>query len=136
MSAGAASAALASMITPKIERLAQAIKIAEGWGPLAPSLTYRNHNPGALKHSPFQVGHRDGFAVFSSDDTGFFALCWDLMKKCQGKTRTKLGPDSTLQDLVKIYTAETDPLKLENYLSIIESVTGRHRTIRLKYFIT
>ena len=122
------------MFNAKIERLAFAIKIAEGWLPDENSLTYRNHNPGALRSSKFALGARDNFAYFLSDDIGFAALCYDIAMKCQGKTVTKLGPNSTLYDLIKVYTAETNPEKLENYTLIVEHITGISRNVKLRNF--
>ena len=122
------------MINSKIDKLARAITIAEGWLPDSPSLSFRNHNPGALRSSPFQLGVRDNFAYFLNDSVGFFALMWDLAKKCRGETRTNLGPKSTLEDLIRTYTAEQDLDKLNNYLRIIERITGRNRFTKLEYF--
>ena len=123
------------MINKKIWRLATAIVIAEGWLPEKPSISFRNHNPGALRSSPFQIGDRNNFAYFFTDDIGFFALMWDIAKKCRGETRTSLNPESTLGDLVAIYSAEEDPVKLSNYIQIVENTTGKLRDTKLQYFI-
>jgi len=123
------------MINAKIQRLAWAIMIAEGWDPTNNSLTYRNHNPGALRSSPFALGTRGGFAYFLNDSVGFLALCWDLAKKCRGETGTGLGTQSTVELMIRIYTAEKDPEKLENYLRIVEAITGQNRKTKLEYFI-
>ena len=123
------------MINAKIQRLAWAIMIAEGWDPTNNSLTYRNHNPGALRSSPFALGTRGGFAYFLNDSVGFLALCWDLAKKCRGETKTRLGTQSTVELMIRIYTAEKDPEKLENYLRIVEAITGKDRKTKLEYFI-
>lgn len=122
------------MINSKIEKLAFAIQTAEGWLPEKNSLTYRNHNPGALRSSRFALGTRDNFAFFLSDRIGFLALAYDLALKCQGKTVTRLRPDSTLEDLIKVYTAETNIRTLENYIQIVCRITGVSRTARLSYF--
>lgn len=123
------------MINSKIDKLARAITIAEGWLPESPSLSFRNHNPGALKSSPFSLGGRNGFVYFLNDNVGFFALMWDLAQKCVGKTRTNLGPTSTIEDLVRTYTAEQDLEKLENYIKIVERITGKNRSTQLEYFV-
>ena len=123
------------MFNTRIENLAYGIMKAEGWLPEKNSLTYRNHNPGALRSSPFALGVRDGFAYFLSDGVGFSALMWDLAKKCRGETVTGLGPNSILYDLVKIYTGEKDPEKLENYCKIVERFSGQSRWTQLKYFL-
>ncbi len=115
--------------------LATGIMTAEGWYPVTGSLTYRNHNPGALRSSPFSIGNRDNFALFINDDVGFFALCWDLAKKCKGETVTALGPNSTLYDLIKVYTAETDPERLNNYVMVVERIANVLRNTPLIHFI-
>ena len=122
------------MINRKIERFAFGIKIAEGWLPEKESLTWKNHNAGALRFSPFALGGRNGFAYFLNDDVGFFALCWDLVCKCKGNTRTSLNEKSSIEDLIKIYTTETDPIKLNNYIKMVELITGKSRKTQLKYF--
>lgn len=122
------------MFNAKIEKFALAIKTAEGWLPMLPSLTYRNHNPGALRSSRFALGVRDNFAYFLSDEAGFAGLCYDLAMKCKGNTVTKLGPNSTIYELIKVYTTETNPVKLENYTLIVERITGMKRNVKLQSF--
>lgn len=56
-----------------------------------------------MRASPFALGTRDGFAYFVDDNVGFFALVWDLWKKCRGETSTGLNGDSTLGDLISVY---------------------------------
>ena len=123
------------MITSQIIMLATGIMTAEGWNPVSESLTYRNHNPGALRSSPFSIGSRDNFALFLNDTVGFFALCWDLAKKCKGETVTTLGPNSSLYDLIKVYTAETDPERLNNYVMVVERIANVLRNTPLIHFI-
>ena len=115
--------------------LAIGIAMAEGWSPDDKSLTYRNHNPGALRSSPFAIGTRNKFALFVNDGVGFFALCWDLAKKCKGETVTDLGPNSTLYDLIKVYTAETDPERLNNYVMVVQRIANVERSTPLIHFI-
>lgn len=122
------------MFNAKIEKLAFAIKTAEGWLPKKNSLTYRNHNPGALRSSMLAIGTRDNFAYFLNDEIGFAALCYDLAQKCRGNTITMLRPTSALHELIRIYTAETNPAKLENYIRVVEQITGMSRHARLEDF--
>ena len=124
------------MINFKIDRLARAITIAEGWLPEKESVSYRRHNPGNLKWSVFQLGRRNDFSYFLNDSVGFFALMFDLVCKCALKGKLNLGPKATLSELVKIYTAEQDLEKLENYLRIVERITGKNRNTKLEYFVT
>jgi hypothetical protein len=127
------------MITEKIEKLARAMTTAEGWLPDqlasdihgAGTVSYRNHNPGNLRKSVFALGVRDGFAYFYNDATGFFALQFDLMRKAQGQTTTSLIPDSTLGELLSVYTAETGQT-LENYTLTVETLTGFSRAMKIK----
>lgn len=98
------------------------------------SLTWRNHNPGALRTSPFALGQRDGFAFFNDDDTGFFAMVWDLWMKSNGRTRTGLTGESTLRDLIRVYVAEPEPV-VTNYVNFIQSRTGISPNTLLKNLI-
>lgn len=103
----------------------------EGWAPDkhpaakdgGPSVAYRNHNPGNLRSSIFALGVRDGFAFFYNDATGMFAMRYDLMCKCQGKTRTTLNPDSILADLIKVYSA-SEGEALDRYIQFVVAKTG------------
>lgn len=122
------------MITTRIITLGYAITIAEGYLPGVNSLTYRNHNPGALRTSPFAIGTRDNFAYFVNDSVGLTALYWDLAMKCHGRTRTNLTSQSTIEDLIQVYTGEKDTRKLGNYISIVERITNKSRYTKLKYF--
>ena len=129
-------------MTPRLIRFARAIQEFEGWNygataerPLLyPSITWKNHNPGALRSSPFQAGTRDGFAYFCDDEIGFFALIWDLWMKCQGKTSTGLNGESTIYDLIKIYSAEPKP-KVDEYAKFIQERTGLGPNTKLKILL-
>lgn len=123
------------MITEKIERLARGIAFAEGWGPVMRSISYRNHNPGALRRSRFQLGTRNGFAFFLNDNIGFFALCYDLSKKCKGETSTILSGNSSLLDLIKIYTEEQDLDILEVYIKRVLKVSDIPGSTELRELI-
>lgn len=131
------------MITPAILKLARAIVEHEGWSPqnslqnvqTMPSVSYRNHNGGNLRASPFALGTRDGFAFFVDDNTGFFALVWDLWKKCNGQTSTGLTGESLLCDLIAKYAppAENDT---QAYIQAVGKATGFLPTKPLKEFVT
>jgi hypothetical protein len=123
------------MIGKNLTSLANAIAEYEGWSPDSAtsgptkngSLSYRNHNPGNLRSSIFQIGERNGFAYFYNDQTGFFALTYDLMQKAKGNTRTGLGPKSTIEDLMNIYAPKIEN-NTEQYIQFIELKTGLKRT--------
>jgi hypothetical protein len=114
----------------------------EGWHPGgisggqggAQSVAYRNHNPGNLRYSIFQLGIRDGFAFFYNDATGMFAMRFDIMRKCQGKTVTKLNGESTLADLIEVYSAEKGQ-KLINYTNFVVEKTGFKPEMKLKELV-
>jgi len=112
-----------------IEKLAAAIKKFEGWYP--GSRSFRNNNPGNLRSSKFQAGQADGFAFFKSHAIGRSALLWDLRQKCLGKTRTALGPESTLHDLIFTWS-ETDQ---KAYLDFVCQQLGVAGDFQLKNFL-
>jgi len=130
------------MITNKLLNLCQAMSEFEGWKPDGnfekqakfPSVSYRNHNPGNLRSSPFALGERDAFAFFVNDSVGMFAMVWDIMKKCKGETSSTLTGDSTLADLITVYACVSDE-PLLNYLKHIEERTGFGAYKHLKEFI-
>lgn len=131
------------MLTPKIISLAQAIAEYEGWHPATSlfskveggSVAYRNHNPGNLRSSIFALGTRDGFAVFYNDSTGFFAMCFDIMLKAQGKTTTRLTPDSPLKDFIAVWSAGT-PEAVEKYTYFVCNRTRFLPEMKLKELLT
>lgn len=130
------------MMTQSLTNLSQAIAEFEGWQPneqgerahFSPSVSYRNHNPGNLRLSPFALGVRDGHAYFLNDDIGFFALMWDIWMKSQGRTITRLNGNSTIEDLITVW-AEAPEKTRENYISHIEKRTGLSRNTKLKDLI-
>jgi hypothetical protein len=115
---------------PKIERLMIAIGEYEGWYERGSkqfpngSMSYRNHNPGNLRASPFASSSVDGYAVFRNDFIGWMALHWDLMQKARGNTVTGLGPKSTLRELIYIYAPPKDNNNSEKYLNFVLQKTG------------
>lgn len=126
------------MITAKIIKLARSMSEFEGWqpsggslGPLSSSLSYRNHNPGNLRWSSFMLGTREGFAVFINDEVGFWAMMYDIWLKAQGKTITGLNGESTIEELIKMWT--TDPVAIkERYIAHVERFSGLSKSTKLK----
>lgn len=126
------------MITSTLIALALAIAKHEGWNPMAgggangtePTVAYRNHNPGNLRSSVFEIGQRDGFAVFLNDQVGFAALVYDIWCKAQGKTVTKLTGASTIRDLIYVW-APPHENDTENYIRFVEMRTGLASTTTL-----
>jgi len=125
----------------KLEHLALAIAEQEGWCPACDktrpegSLTWRHHNPGALRSSPFAVGVKNGFAVFGSDIEGWQALCWDLKQKAKGNTVTGLGPEKTLSDLIHVWAPHADNNNPDAYLAFVCSKTNFKPEMKLKDFL-
>ncbi len=111
----------------KIEALMRAIVKHEGWSeqtektPAGGSRSYRNHNPGNLRASPFACGTVDNFAVFKSDFVGYMALHWDLMQKARGNTVTGLNKTSTIRDLITVYAPPSDNNDTEAYIESVVS---------------
>lgn len=119
------------MITQKIIKLANAIAEYEGWEPEhhpaakdgGPTISYRNHNPGNLRYSIFQLGTRGGFSVFYNDATGFFAMCFDIMYKAQGKSRYIDAQSATIRDLIGVWSNTKDKA-LDRYTNFVSERTG------------
>lgn len=114
----------------KIERLMYAITEHEGWHSPADTETeggsrsYRNHNPGNLRASPYAAKIVDGYAVFRNDFVGFMALHWDLMQKAKGNTVTGLNGASTIEDLIYVWAPPSDGNESEAYLEDVIKRTG------------
>ena len=121
----------------KVDRLMLAMAEHEGWVPLTAtqadygSRAYRHHNPGNLRRSPFAHSVVDGYAVFQNDIVGWNAFHWDLMQKARGQTVTKLGPKSTLRDLIFTWAPPSDNNNSEAYLQDVVKKSGLPETITL-----
>ena len=116
----------------RLEALAEAIQKHEGWYPF--SRSWRNNNPGNLRWSKFQIGSAGGFATFGSYASGWLALWWDLWCKCSGRTRTGLGPGSSLQDLFLVWAPLSDGNKPYAYAAFVASRLHISQTEKLEYF--
>lgn len=129
------------MFERKIDILCRAIAEHEGW--FAPgeggfkegSRSYRHHNPGNLRSSPFQKSVKDGYAVFNNDTVGMLALQWDIIQKAKGNTVTKLNGESTLAQLIEVYAPKEDNNNPISYLLDIQKRTGFSATMRLAEFL-
>lgn len=110
----------------------------EGWGSIGDpkfplgSKSYRYHNPGNLRASPFAVRIDNGYAVFKNDMLGFSAFQWDIIQKAKGNTNTKLGPNSTLRDLIFTWAPPADGNNAEAYLADVVHNSGLPETLTLK----
>lgn len=114
----------------KVDALMRAIVKHEGWNvpaintPQSGSRSYRNHNPGNLRKSPFAATYVDNFAVFANDFIGYMALHWDLMQKAHGNTVTGLTAQSTIRELIFVYAPPDDDNDSEAYLQAVLKETG------------
>lgn len=114
----------------KIEKLMIAMAEHEGWHPVGHpqspqgSRSFRHHNPGNLRRSPFAYKIVDNFAVFKNDALGWIAFQWDLLQKAKGNTITKLGPKSTLRELIFTWAPPSDQNNSEAYLQAVVKNSG------------
>lgn len=121
-----------------MERLMAAIAAHEGWYPVGSaeypdgSIAYKNHNPGNLRSSPFEIGKKNGYSVFKSDAVGFWALEYDITQKAKGNTVTKLTGASTLRDLIFVYAPPGDNNNSEAYLAEVVKNTGLSESTLLR----
>lgn len=121
----------------KLERLMFAMAEHEGWLPPGKTSTpggsasYRRHNPGNLRSSPFQVGTEKGFSVFNSDADGWAAFKWDLMMKIMGNTSTGLNGQSTLADLIRTWAPPADGNNTQAYLQSVLTKTGFSASMKI-----
>jgi len=89
-----------------IDRLAEYIAEFEGFYKNG-TIAQRNHNPGNLVSSPYQIGVKDGFAAFATDGIGWMALKYQLQLIFDGKSKY-YRPDMTIQEFVNVW-ASTSP---------------------------
>ena len=131
------------MITSKLLKVARAMAEFEGWtydakistDPKAGSRAWRQHNPGNLTKSPFAIAQNDGFAVFIDDETGFYALVWDIWQKAHGNTATSLTGESSIYEMIKIYSGGNDE-KATEYAQFVEQRTGLSMATPLRVLVT
>ena len=91
-----------------LEAFADAIMQYEGWKP--GSRSWRNRNPGNMRHATMQVGDDGGYAVFATLGDGWESLLFDIRAKCQGApmTKTGLGPESTFEEFFQVWAPSAD----------------------------
>lgn len=122
------------MFKSKIFKMAYAITIAEGWyydrtqNPnFLGSISYRNHNPGNLRSSVYQVGTENKFAVFENDLTGFYAIVHQLWLYASGNSKVA-KPTETIEVVMSRYNSlPVNSPDFNNYISIIEKTAGVSR---------
>jgi hypothetical protein len=107
---------------PHVYRMALAIQKFEGWFP--ESRSYRNNNPGNLRHSRFAVDRVGGFARFELYEQGFAALLWDIAAKCTGRTGSGLEPTSTILEFFGVYAPAEDDNHPIAYATFVAAFVG------------
>lgn len=95
-----------SPIVNPLEALADAIMAFEGWS--AGSRSNRHRNPGNLRPVLPSQAQADGYRVFPSLIMGYGALLKDLEIKFDGQSRTGIGPQSTLGELMAVWAPASD----------------------------
>lgn len=116
--------------TIEVDRLMMAMAEHEGWShetedtAIGGTRSYRNHNPGNLRASPFASKIVDNFAVFRNDMVGWQAFHWDLLQKARGNTSTGLNGQSTIRDLIYKWAPPTDNNDTEAYINAVEKSSG------------
>jgi hypothetical protein len=102
-----------------IESVAWAILTFEGFRPGTKS--WRHRNPGNLRASKMASRIQAGYAVFDSFGKGWDALMFDLSAKFRGAphTSTGLGPESTIQDLLKVWAPASDGNEPDTYARFV-----------------
>lgn len=90
--------------TSRVNRIAQAIAIAEGFN-VSGSRAARNNNPGNLTYAfGFPVSGYDGmFPIFQTLDDGWAALHTQIQMMLDG-TSALYRPDMTILEVARIYT--------------------------------
>ena len=115
-----------------LRQLATAMAKVEGFY-IPNSRAERNANPGNLKYSPFTQNYdAQGFAVFPSFKDGWDAFLWDLKAKQEGRTRTGLNGESTLKDLIWVWSEDNQ----ETYLSSVLKELSLTSYTKLKEFLS
>lgn len=121
-------------ITPsRMELWCEAIKIHEGW--YKDSRSFRNHNEGNLRSSPFQIGTDGGYAVFPDNATGHKALKHQLTIAANGQSAV-YHPSMTLYDFFKTYAPSSDNNDPKHYAEIVALHIGVPPTIKISELLS
>lgn len=110
---------------------AQQIQHFEGWYP--GSRSYRNNNPGNIRPGSLNLGQSaidsGGFAIFPSFDVGYNALINDIAAKFSGRTRTGLGPQSSVVQFFQVYAPSSDNNNPAQYAqSVVDGINANAGT--------
>lgn len=82
----------------------------------------RNNSPGNLRYNN-QVqatGFDDAnYAIFPNAQAGWDAMLYDIRQKLVGRTRTTLGPTSTLAEFITVWAPPEDNNPTANYIAFV-----------------
>ena len=120
----------------RVEALADAL--ARMYGALDPlSDSYKLRNPMMLKaFSPAHRRNEKGYRQFEHFVAGYENGVLDLKIKCSGRSRAKIGPESTLEDLLHVYGQPSSALKsVVRFLRHALDDDAIPESVQLKFFI-
>lgn len=110
-----------------LEAVADAIMAFEGWKP--GSRSYRNRNPGNLETNGV-------YNEYPSLMDGYRSLVNDLRAKFTGLNKHSLGPDSTVLQLMEVYSPKADyndPVSYAKFITTwVSAVLGKSITLETK----
>ena len=88
----------------------------------------RNNSPGNLRYNN-QVqatGFDDAnYAIFPNAQAGWDAMLYDIRQKLIGRTRTNLGPHSTLAEFITVWAPPEDNNPTANYIAFVAREIGQ-----------
>jgi hypothetical protein len=98
---------------------------------------YKLRNPLLLRaFSPKHVKDEEGRRIFSSFTSGYDNALLDCRIKCSGKSHSKLTPDSTLIDLVKVFGNDASSARaVKNFLRAALQDENIMETTKLSWFL-
>lgn len=120
---------------PKQSKLidwAEAIRSFEGW--YQGSLSQRNHNPGNLRYSPYEIGKNKGFSVFKNDEEGMNALLHQLRLAAEGGSRVYKQTD-TILDFFQKYAPSSDGNHPQTYAKFVAEKLGVTTLTQIKELV-
>lgn len=82
------------------------------------SLSWRNHNPGNLRWSPYEAGNRNNFSYFNSYEEGWHALIHQLRIAADGRSKV-YRPTMTIRDFFHVYAPSEDNNHPDTYAKFV-----------------
>lgn len=114
-----------------------ALSIQEHEGFYTGSRSERNHNPGNIKYIGQKTAtgkDKDGFAIFTTYQQGFDALCHQLTIACDGRSRV-YRPDMTLYEFFAVYAPSSDNNDPKSYAEKVAKDIGVLPTIQIRFLL-